>query len=65
MILPSTRLLWALTVLAGLAVAVSIYPDFHLYWATLAGITALLALLDAVTALRLVMPSAARQVGQP
>ncbi|MEA3191785.1 MAG: hypothetical protein QOD26_118 [Betaproteobacteria bacterium] len=62
MILPSTRLLWVLTVLAALAVAVSIYPDYHLYWATLTGIAAVLALLDAATALRLATPAAARQV---
>ena len=62
MILPSTRLLWCLTALAALAVAVSIYPDFYDYWATLAGITAVLALLDAVTALRLTTPPAARLV---
>jgi uncharacterized protein (DUF58 family) len=61
-ILPSTRLLWVLTVLAALAVAVSIYPDYHLYWATLTGIAAVLALLDAATALRLATPAAARQV---
>lgn len=62
MILPSTRFLWCLTALAALAIAVSIYPDFYNYWATLAGITAVLALLDAVTALRLTTPQAARQV---
>jgi uncharacterized protein (DUF58 family) len=61
-ILPSTRFLWCLTALAALAVAVSIYPDFYNYWATLAGITAALALLDAVTALRLTTPPAARRV---
>ncbi len=62
MILPSTRFLWCLTALAALAVAVSIYPDYYHYWATLAGITAVLALLDAVTALRLTTPPAARLV---
>ena len=62
MILPSTRFLWCLTALAALAVAVSIYPDFYDYWATLAGITAIIALLDAVTALRLTTPPAARLV---
>jgi len=61
-ILPSTRLLWALTGLAALAVAVSIYPDYAIYWSALSGITAVLALLDALTALRLAMPPAARQV---
>jgi len=61
-ILPSTRFLWCLTALAALAVAVSIYPDFYDYWATLAGITAIIALLDAVTALRLTTPPAARLV---
>ena len=62
MILPSTRFLWCLTALVALAVAVSIYPDFYSYWAALAGITAVLALLDAVTALRLATPPAARLV---
>ena len=62
MILPSTRFLWCLTALAALAIAVSIYPDFYEYWATLAGVTAIIALLDAVTALRLTTPPAARLV---
>ena len=62
MILPSTRFLWCLTALAALAIAVSVFPDYYDYWATLAGITAALALLDAVTALRLTTPAAARQV---
>jgi uncharacterized protein (DUF58 family) len=61
-ILPSVRFLWCLTALAALAIAVSIYPDFSGYWATLAGITALVALLDALTALRLATPPAARLV---
>jgi uncharacterized protein (DUF58 family) len=51
-----------LTALAAVAVAVSIYPDYHLYWAALAGIAAILALLDAATALRLAAPVAARRV---
>ena len=62
MILPSTRLLWVLTVLAALAVAVSIYPGYYVYWAALGGVIAVLALLDAVIALRLATPPAARQV---
>jgi len=61
-ILPSTRLLWILTVLAALAIAVSIYPQFHLYWAALSGVAAVIALLDAATALRLATPPAARLV---
>jgi uncharacterized protein (DUF58 family) len=61
-ILPSVRFLWCLTALAALAIAVSIYPDFSGYWASLAGITALIALLDALTALRLATPPAARLV---
>ena len=62
MILPSARLLWILTVLVALAVAVSIYPDYQLYWVALAAIAAALALLDAVIAVRLAAPPAARQV---
>ena len=62
MILPSTRLLWCLTALAALAVAVSIDPDFYVYWSALAGVTAVLALLDAMAALRLATPPAARRV---
>jgi uncharacterized protein (DUF58 family) len=61
-ILPSTRFLCCLTALAALAIAVSIYPEFYDYWATLAGVTAVVALLDAVTALRLATPPAARLV---
>ena len=62
MILPSTRLLWILTALVALAIAVSIYPDFVLYWAALVAVTALLALVDAITVLRLHTPAAARRV---
>jgi uncharacterized protein (DUF58 family) len=61
-ILPSTRFLWCLAALATLAIAVSIYPGYYDYWATLAGVIALVALLDAVSALRLTTPAAARQV---
>ena len=61
MILPSTRFLWCLTALAALAVAVSIYPRLLRLLGDLAGITAVLALLDAVTALRLTTPPAARR----
>ncbi len=62
MFLPATRLLWALTVLGGLGIAVSIYPDYLVYWQTLAGLLALLAVLDALIALRLPSPAVARQV---
>lgn len=62
MILPSTRLLWCLTVLAALAVAVSIYPDYYVYWSALAGVVAVLAILDAAVTFSLATPSAARQV---
>ena len=62
MILPSTRLLWALTALLAVGVAVSIYPDYTVYWSAFAGVTAVLALLDALTALRIATPPAARQV---
>ena len=62
MILPSTRLLWVLTALAALAIAVSIYPDYFAYWATLSGVGALLAAVDAAAAWRLPAPPCARRV---
>ena len=62
MILPAPRLLLCVTALAGLAIAVAIWPDYLVYWYTLAGLTAILALLDAVTALRLPVPEVARSV---
>jgi len=61
-ILPAPRLLWCLTALAGLAVAVAIWPDYLVYWNTLAGLLAILALLDAATAFRLPAPEVARAV---
>ena len=62
MLLPAPRLLLCVTALAGLAVAVAIWPDYLVYWNTLAGLLAILALLDAVTALRLPAPEVARAV---
>jgi uncharacterized protein (DUF58 family) len=62
MILPAPRLLWCLTALLALAVAVSIWPDYAVYWNTLAGLAAILALLDAVTAFRVPAPEVARAV---
>jgi uncharacterized protein (DUF58 family) len=61
-VIPSSRLLWALVVLAAIAVAVSIYAEFQPPWLMgMAGFT-LLAALDAFAGLRLPAPAAARQV---
>jgi uncharacterized protein (DUF58 family) len=61
-VIPSSRLIWALVVLAAIAVAVSIYAEFQLPWLMgMAGFT-LLAALDAFAGLRLPAPAAVRQV---
>jgi uncharacterized protein (DUF58 family) len=61
-ILPSTRLLWAVLAAAALAIAVSIYPQFQIPWVAAAGAFLALALLDAFAGLRLPAPALARQV---
>jgi hypothetical protein len=61
-VIPSTRLLWTVVVLAAFAIAVSIYPDYQLPWAAVAAALLVLALLDAFAGLRLRAPAAARRV---
>jgi uncharacterized protein (DUF58 family) len=61
-VIPSTRLLWTVVVLAAFAIAVSIYPDYQLPWAAVAAALLVLALLDAFAGLRLPAPAAARRV---
>jgi len=61
-VIPSQRLLWAVLVLAALAVAVSIYPEFQAPWLAVAAGALLLALLDAFAGLRLAPPAIARRV---
>jgi uncharacterized protein (DUF58 family) len=60
--IPSARLLWAVLVIAAIAVAVSIYPEFQLPWTGFAAGFLLLALLDAFAGLRLPAPALARNV---
>jgi uncharacterized protein (DUF58 family) len=61
-VIPSSRLLWALVVVAALAVAASIYSEFQAPWAATATAFVLLALLDAFAGLRLPAPALARHV---
>ena len=62
MILPSSRLLWAVLALAAIAIAVSIFPEYQAPWPLLAAGALLLALLDAFAGLRLAAPALARRV---
>jgi uncharacterized protein (DUF58 family) len=59
---PSPRLLWAVLVLAAVALAVSIYPEFQAPWMAGGAAFLVLALLDAVAGLRLPAPALVRQV---
>jgi len=61
-VIPSPRLLWAVLVVAAIAIAVSIYPEFRLPWTALAAGFLVLALLDAFAGLRLPAPALARNV---
>jgi uncharacterized protein (DUF58 family) len=60
--IPSQRLLWAVLVVAALAIAVSIFPEFRVPWAAVAAGFVALALLDALAGLRLPAPALVRQV---
>ena len=62
MILPSSRLLWAVLALAAIAIAVSIFPEHQAPWPLLAAGGLLLALLDAFAGLRLAAPALMRRV---
>jgi len=61
-VIPSARLLWAITVAAAIGVAVSIFPQYQLPWAAAAAAFIVLALLDAFAGRRLPAPSLARIV---
>jgi len=61
-ILPSPRLLWAVLVLAAIAIAVSVFPQYQAPWPLLAAGGLLLALLDAFAGLRLAAPALVRRV---
>jgi len=61
-VIPSPRLLWAVLVVAAVAIAVSIFPEFQLPWTALAAGFLVLALLDAFAGLRLPAPVLARHV---
>jgi uncharacterized protein (DUF58 family) len=60
MILPSQRLLWALTTLAALGIAVSIFPDFQPQWLALLAAVGVAALIDLFIGLRVRTPEVAR-----
>ena len=60
--IPSSRLLWAVVLLAAISIAVSIYPEFQLPWLLGATGFACLAMLDAFAGLRLPPPVLVRQV---
>jgi uncharacterized protein (DUF58 family) len=59
---PSPRLLWAVVVLAALAIAAAIYPDYEMPWLALAAGGLALAALDAFAGLRLPAPLVTRSV---
>jgi uncharacterized protein (DUF58 family) len=61
-ILPATRLLWALTALLGAAIGVAIFSEFQPQWTVLAAAFAVLCAIDLAMALRLPTPLVARQV---
>ena len=60
--IPSSRLLWAVVVLAVISIAVSVYPEFQIPWLMGAAGFVALAGLDAFAGLRLPPPVLARQV---
>jgi uncharacterized protein (DUF58 family) len=60
--IPSARLLWAVLVLAAIAIAVSIFPEFQVPWTAVAAGFLILALLDAFAGLRLPAPALVRRV---
>ena len=62
MILPGTRLLWALTALTGAAIGVAIFREFQPQWAVLAAALGLACLVDLLLALRVPAPLVARLV---
>jgi len=61
-IVPSSRLLWIVLVMAATAIAVSIFPTYQLPWTAVAGAFVLLALLDLFAGLRLPAPVLTRRV---
>jgi uncharacterized protein (DUF58 family) len=60
--IPSQRLLWAIVLVAALAIAASIFPELQMPWSALAAGFLVLALLDAFAGLRLPAPVLARNV---
>jgi uncharacterized protein (DUF58 family) len=60
--IPSQRLLWAVLIVAAIAIAVSILPEFRLPWTAVAAGFLLLAALDAFAGLRLPAPALVRNV---
>jgi uncharacterized protein (DUF58 family) len=61
-ILPATRLLWALTALVGAAIGVAIFSEFEPQWTVLAATFMALCAIDVFMALRLPALLVARQV---
>jgi uncharacterized protein (DUF58 family) len=59
---PSPRLLWAVLVVAAIAIAVSIFPEFQVPWLAAGAAFLALAALDAFAGLRLPAPALVRQV---
>src|SRR5262245_59400134 len=60
--LPSRRLLWAVTAMAGAAIGVAVVGAYQAQWLTLAAAFGLVAALDLVSGLRLPPPAAARRL---
>jgi uncharacterized protein (DUF58 family) len=62
MILPGTRLLWALTALVGAAIGIAMFEQFQAQWTVLAAAFGVICVVDLAMALRLPAPVVARQV---
>ena len=60
--IPAPRLLWAVVLLAAIAIAVSIYPEIQMPWVAGGTAFAVLALLDAFAGLRMPAPALVRHV---
>jgi len=61
-ILPATRLLWALTALVGAAIGVALFKEFQPQWTVLAAAFASICVVDLLLAVRLPALVVARQV---
>ncbi|MDQ5847776.1 MAG: DUF58 domain-containing protein [Pseudomonadota bacterium] len=61
-LLPATRLLWLVVLVAAAALAVALFAQFELHLTILSSILLVIAALDALSGLRIVVPEVARRV---